>query len=392
MSLTPFRLVAYGLLALAFNICVQPADTDLTVHEWGTFTSVAGKNGEAIDWLPLSGPTDLPGFVAHFRNSAFKVGLRGTVRMETPVLYFYAPREMTVSVKVAFSRGLITEWYPEAGHITPNDTLYDVSLYQSHTNGGIAWDVITLEPGLTVPFPREAAANRYYAARETSATPLHVKTDSGEQYEKFLFYRGVAAFHAPILAKLRNENQLRIENLSTDEIPSLIYFERRGDRLGYRIAGALPRESTMDSPELTGTIEDLEMNLEDMLVAQGLYGDEAHAMVETWRDSWFEEGSRLFYTVPRYFVDTVLPLSVTPAPAQRVRVFVGRMEIITPATQRAVTTALSTHDSATLGKYERFMEPILRTISDSNSAEGTQMQGSTLSLYNSQVPHLHGEN
>jgi hypothetical protein len=71
MSLPPLRLVAYGLLALAFTISLRPADTDLTVHEWGTFGSVAGRNGEAIDWLPLSGATDLSGFVAHFRNSAF---------------------------------------------------------------------------------------------------------------------------------------------------------------------------------------------------------------------------------------------------------------------------------------------------------------------------------
>ena len=33
------------------------------VHEWGTFTSVAGENGQAVDWLPLSGPSDLPCFV-----------------------------------------------------------------------------------------------------------------------------------------------------------------------------------------------------------------------------------------------------------------------------------------------------------------------------------------
>ena len=35
----------------------------LTVHEWGTFTSVAGRNGKAIEWRPAGGPTDLPCFV-----------------------------------------------------------------------------------------------------------------------------------------------------------------------------------------------------------------------------------------------------------------------------------------------------------------------------------------
>jgi hypothetical protein len=39
--------------------------------------------------------------------------------------------------------------------------------------------------------------------------------------------------------------------------------------------------------------------LADNLVEFGLYRKEAEPMVETWRDSWFEEGIRLFYIVPR---------------------------------------------------------------------------------------------
>ncbi len=30
-------------------------------------------------------------------------------------------------------------------------------------------------------------------------------------------------------------------------------------------------------------------------------------MLQTWRDSWFAEGSRLLYIVPPEFVSTVLP-------------------------------------------------------------------------------------
>ena len=78
--------------AISFSLFLANAkqipETDLTVHEWGTFTSIAGPNGEAMNWLPLTGSTDLPSFVEHFREVAFKGGLRGTVRMETPVLYF----------------------------------------------------------------------------------------------------------------------------------------------------------------------------------------------------------------------------------------------------------------------------------------------------------------
>ena len=37
-------------------------------------------------------------------------------------------------------------------------------------------------------------------------------------------------------------------------------------------------------------------------------------MVETWRDSWFEDGARLFYLLPRSAVDVVLPLQIDPRP------------------------------------------------------------------------------
>ena len=153
-------------------------------------------------------------------------------------------------------------------------------------------------------------SNRYYAARETSSTPLRVKTSAGEQQEKFLFYRGVSASPLPLSAKLNSDGKLVVKNLDEDEIPAIILFERRGDRVGYRLAGALTDETLLDPPELTGSVDALCGDLEGILVAQGLYPDEAHAMVKTWRDSWFEEGSRLIYIVPRGFIDKILPLTI----------------------------------------------------------------------------------
>ena len=100
-----------------------------------------------------------------------------------------------------------------------------------------------------------------------------------------------------------------------------------------------------------------------MLVAQGLYPSEAKAMLETWRDTWFEEGARLLSLVPRRTIDTVLPLSITPKPDQTTRVFVGRLEVITPATMDAVAQAIADHDSATFRRYGRFASPIVQRIS-----------------------------
>src|SRR3989454_6291636 len=155
MPRKPLLLSVYALLVCCFAISshslggeARPVYSSLTAHEWGTFTSIAGSDGQAVEWSPLTGSTDLPAFVEHFRDPGFKLGLRGTVRMETPVLYFYSSKEETVSVKVSFARGVITEWYPHASRVEPTANLYDRSLYQSYADGSITWDSVTLEPSL----------------------------------------------------------------------------------------------------------------------------------------------------------------------------------------------------------------------------------------------------
>ncbi|MGC1489840.1 MAG: hypothetical protein WA798_00605, partial [Candidatus Acidiferrum sp.] len=140
-----------------------------------------------------------------------------------------------------------------------------------------------------------------------------------------------------------------------------LLFERRGDRLGFRVAQQPANGFALNPPELNGDMNSLKQTVVDMLVAQGLFQDEAQAMFETWRDSWFEEGSRLFYIVPRSFVDSILRLTIQPAPSQIVRVFVGRVELVTPATRQAIEQAVATHDDATLSLYSRFLTPILQT-------------------------------
>ena len=394
MPRKPLLLALFALLASCFVISSHPAAKEarpvysgLTTHEWGTFTSIAGRDGSAVEWLPLTGSTDLPGFVEHFRYNGFKLGLRGTVRMETPVLYFYDSRQETVSVKVSFAKGLITEWYPHAAHVEPAANIFDGTLLQPHPDGSIAWDSVTISPNVTEEFPRENSGNHYYAARMTSSTPLRVQSSAGEQQEKFLFYRGVSTFSVPLSATLIPSGELYVENHGQEEIPNTIRFERRGEKVGYRIGGALQKEALLDPPELTGTIGDLGRELEGMLVAQGLYQDEAHAMVETWRGSWFEEGSRLLYIVPTAFVDGVLPLSIHPAPTQTERVFVGRLEIVTPATENAVEGALATHDSATLKMFGRFLEPILQVMiqKESNPAKAQRFNQALNTYYSKEI-------
>jgi hypothetical protein len=379
-----FQVNVTGLLSKWSWFSAQSTAPDLIVHEWGTFTSIAGSNGQAMDWLPLTASTELPAFVEHFRDVQFKGGLRGTIRMETPVLYFYSPRETNVSVNVSFARGLITEWYPRATSANPSLSSRDLSLYNTKTAGGVSWNSVHIDPHGSTAFPRDNSEDHYFAARSTASAPLELETSTGPQREKFLFYRGVAAFSLPLNATLASDNAVQLQNHFTEPIPNVILFERRGARAGYSILGPLRNQASLAPVELSSSVDSLESNLEGMLVSQGLFADEAHAMVETWKNSWFEEGSRLLYIVPRSFTDSVLPLRVTPAPATTIRVFVGRLELVTPATEQAVESAFATNDRATLARYSRFLEPILITLlQKSNTGDSSRRLRSYLMNFHS---------
>ena len=342
---------------------------EVVAHEWGTFTTVAGEDGQAINWLPLGGPTDLPCFVECYKNRLGKIlvngeqegpidydtarsALAGTVRMETPVIYFYSPEPATVSVNVRFPRGLITEWFPTA---IVDQPLVQASVLDSpKVTSGISWPSVRITPGREANFPQGTGRSHYYAARRTDAAPVSV----GVQDEKFLFYRGVGSFPSVISAALNSDGSVLVKNLSRHEIPAVIYFENRAGNIAYRLGGSLMTTATMARPATVSNFSALRADLIKMLVATGLYEKEAQAMVETWRDSWFEEGARVFYVVPPKGVDEILPLTISPAPASVARAFIGRMELITPDALVRVQTALASGDDATLEKHGRFLGPI----------------------------------
>jgi hypothetical protein len=344
-------LVAAGVLIVAATAATTSRDPrPVTVHEWGTFTSIAGKDGRAVPWRPLTGPPDLPSFV---RDSGVqgKGTLTGTVRMETPVLYFYSAQEAVVNVSVAFKQGLITEYFPRAFHAPaghrPGGSIGPTVVHR------VAWPEVRIRPDAATTFPVEQTPNHYYAARDTDATPLQV----GPDRERFLFYRGVGSFDLPLTAVVGPSDAVNVTNTSSEPIPAVMLFENRHGRISWRVHRGLSGQKRFESPAVGGDIASLRSELERMLVAEGLYAKEAKAMVETWSDSWFEEGTRIFYLLPRSVVDAILPLEIKPAAADVVRVFVGRLELATAATLTDLSDALRTNDRATLVRFGRFLRP-----------------------------------
>ena len=351
-------LLLAALTASPAEIRRDTRDPDnLVAHEWGTFTSVAGDQGQQIEWLPLEGQNDLPCFVERFRHFRGKFAMTATVRMETPVIYFYAPRATTVDVSVRFPSGLITEWFPRA-KVTPATPVTDGTLKTPGFVSTATWSGVSVTPQAAGAFPTEDRSSHYYAARRTDAAPLRV----GDQAEKFLFYRGVARVALPVSAVVSADGTAEVRNVESAPLGTIVRFDRRDGKLGYEITDTKESRATLATPALTGDLDTLASRLETALTREGLYRREARAMVETWRDSWFEEGTRLLYIVPRATVDAMLPLDITPRPIETARVFVGRLELITPATTAEVKRALETRDRAALLKYGRFLLPIAQRI------------------------------
>ncbi len=388
-SLIIFAIACYAALCLTlfdFNVAenAQASPNDLVVHEWGTFTTVAGKKGTALDWRPLNGASDLPSFVYKITDED---GFRGTytakisgkdmklvkVRMETPVIYFYTKNEMEIEASVGFPDGEITEWYPQASIVNKYAGNQQSAKFTSNL---INWGTIKLLPRDQPNYLREAADSHYYPARETDSVAVQVcNADKTKiETEKFLFYRGVGDFGLPLAVKIDGKN-LHLKDLGTDEVKNIVIFENRGGRVGFKFIESLPKEIVTERPETNRTLTDVYAALEKILVAEGLYEKEAKAMIETWKDSWFEEGLRVFYVLTRKSTDKILPLNIKPQPKEIVRVLVGRAEVITPEMEQDVrrqvgflrSESAKTREEAQnyLRKYGRFYEPVLKSLLES---------------------------
>lgn len=360
-------VIAAGTLLSSFSSAnTVTSKPGVVVHEWGTFTSVAGRDGSALIWRPLLVESDLPSFVYSVDKGGTWRGLRYPsksgfavrVRMETPVLYFYSKEETSVAVKVGFPGGRITEWYPTA---------------QLH-NGTIDWGQVRIMPGAQVYLPNDFRENHYYPARQTDAAALQVHRGQMTEQEKFLFYRGVGDFDLPLGVRLA-EDQVAIRNVGTESVRKAVLFENRDGKIGYRVLD-LPLDSStevkMNRPELRGNLKELRAELRAMLISEGLYEKEADAMLDTWRNSWFEEGLRVFYIMPRKTTDAILPIDIDPQPEELVRVLVGRTELLTPEMEKTVTAQLRTLNDPSLrvrqtalkeiNRYGRFTESLLTQI------------------------------
>ncbi|RIK75421.1 MAG: hypothetical protein DCC68_21210 [Planctomycetota bacterium] len=363
----PLLAVAIVAATLAWSAHAS-AGNKLVVHEWGTFTCLQDDDGRELAGVNID-DEPVPKFVHNLnpfllnqplltsehwmyrQKAAPRSHPQVTMRLETPVIYFYPPKDQItpflVNVDVRFRGGWLTEFYPDAKADAPGlgKNTFDFGNLTPQTVGSLAWS--DLKVGTDAAGP-ETNEHVWLAPRKVDAAG--VTTPAGES-EKYLFYRGVGNLRAPLRVVRARDRHKDVEKYTLYgnfegvaarekplKIDRLWLADIRKDGTKYRSYD--PIEATGDpfakvaelDAKLTGAqqgLGNLKKEMHAALVAAGLYEKEATAMLSTWDRAYFQSpGMRLFFIVPREWTDHVLPLSLS-TPAKIERVMMARIELIT---------------------------------------------------------------
>ncbi len=406
------RLVAGVVLLTSLmatrELFAENEKAPLVVHEWGTFTALDNESGEQL--LGINVDTEpVPHFVHNlspyilnrellssdhwvFRQKAVpRHHPSVSLRLETPVIYFYPPKGKTlpfeVDVEVKFRGGWVTEFYPRADVLFPKTDNGQFNFDDLFPNkiGHVAWRKLQVGTSDAGPSTNEHV---WTAPRNVAAANL---TSCEGEHEKYLFYRGVAMQRSPLKIATEGDGESIVLSATFQEllppgtqavIPNLWLMETRDDGMtAYRRLESLPIVND-DRPRRCITaarrfrpaefsIENrskLETEMREAIVAEGLFADEARALLSTWQQAYFvSPGLRVFYTVPRIWTDHFLPLSVS-GETEITRVMVGRVELISDR-QRELLNALSVSKISTgdwLAKIDADSSELSKLLSGSS--------------------------
>jgi hypothetical protein len=365
-------LATFLRLGLATTVVGLQPPAPLAVHEWGTITTRHAPDGTPDGRLNRIDSVDvLPSFVHRYEppvtrgDSSLTLG-KGplvpgrpdvTMRLETPVIYFHPARGARVpafNVNVRFRGGVLNEFYPDARGSLDVDMdrvrdkmergvirQWDGKVLDNYVVGGLGWTGIALRDSVPVPHTDHHA---WITPRRVRSSAIATPKGEGERY---LFYRGVAHLDAPIQTRtLASEVVLRAPErmlwLGGEHaaIAKLWLVDvRAGGSSAFRELDRIVLSKSNTGAELARVplfsdgdhsveaLARLRASMKRALTDAGLFDDEAEAMLDTWRESYFRNpGLRVFYLVPTEWVDYHLPLRIS-VPNVLTRVLVGRIDL-----------------------------------------------------------------
>ncbi len=364
-------------IALIACFFFGPFAQALEVHEWGTFTVLSGSDGAHIPWYASTDDlARLPDFILPATGS--KTG-RAKIRMETPVIYFYPEKRTKVSVDVSFAHGSVTESFPHShgGKMAIDPSSGDMLIEGKWT--GTLHPPTDKEALSHIPaIPHSENAEPYGAAREVPDAWIF---ESGlreipglkvqpkfPQMEKFIFYRGIGDAYIPISATMHGDDAT-LTNSADEAVAFGTALRVRDGKAVWVYIPPVAGRSTGNAPSMNVSritfpkperpLDEVESELADAwkraLAADGLTPEEASAMVETWRETWFREsGDRILTLVPRKTIDAMLPLNITPTPAKTERVFVARIEMVSSIREQALASLLNSTTEPSEADFAEF--------------------------------------
>jgi hypothetical protein len=246
--------------------------------------------------------------------------------------------------------------------------------------------------GVDQPGP-ETDSQVWLAPRAVQAASV---ANSAGEAEKYVFYRGVGNLDAPLrVVRDAERDTLTIHeqidpalNLSGSlSVPALWLVDIRDDRAvafrtlepavlmnhPNRALAEVPARFD-DSSYSSDNLQQLRTGMRTALIADGLFEDEAEAMLNTWESAYFRtSGMRLFFLLPQQWTHAVLPLE-TSVEADIVRTMVGRIEIVTPR-QRELLRQISLQQDFDRQHYQalgRFRDALILDAQAQDADAGLQ--------------------
>lgn len=272
-----------------------PSVAAVRVHEWGVWRIDAGGHVISIEDLAR----ETPAFV-HRATDVPNIDLGPTellVPCEKPVVYFHAAQPLDVVMNVGFARG--TPWlhYPnaEAGRFDGVPSLRWSLRVDAESTRSTAVEDIPL-------------VHWWSTLRAPSAS--EVVAPSGER-ERFAFYDGATSIEPFYRVGRRGV----IETIPGRR-PSLAAWTYDG-----RIAAQLDIHGRRTSETRYPDVAALRAEVKRIVMARGLFADEAEAMLTTWNAELFTGNARrIVYVLADDVYAAMLPLTIRPMPAEIRRV------------------------------------------------------------------------
>lgn len=356
---------AYERFIVQKPVVILDAKGPYAIHEWGVFTASRGtrwaKQDMLSEWasMPSFFRGTIPGRTL-FNPAELRVNHRPMI-VRKPVIFIHNQTLAAFDLKVTFPDGKPMIWWPPAVEPRTGTTASQIKHLRfqgiavgpegAKTTNGAALNRIALQK-----VDKDHWVNHLRAVNSSRVTVTggHLPQYNVKGFaDQFIYYDGlIPSPKSPTV--VRTAEGITLASSSDHDWHDVLVIERTKDR--WRISSWIDHISkgTQRTPitweDLTDdkkTIASLGSELNQRLVAAGLFKDEAESLVKTWEAGLFtQDGISMFYRVSQATYDKWLPLEAKPKPTKIVRVGLVQHLHLEPELETRVTkliTQLGSH-------------------------------------------------